>query len=200
MGYSAGFSPHPKISYANSAPTGTASEAEYVELGLTEHRDPAQVRTELDAALPPGLDVVEVVEAKTGDFAARLEASQWQIALPGVLLDQAQHAVERFLAKPEVEVERLTKGGMRRFDARAAVLALDVQVDQGGCVILTAIVRHVTPSVRPDDLLTALRSGADLVPPVPAVVTRLAQGPLAEHGNPEITGTPMVGDPFAPDR
>jgi radical SAM-linked protein len=34
MAYSAGFSPHPKISYANAAPTGTASEAEYLEIGL----------------------------------------------------------------------------------------------------------------------------------------------------------------------
>ncbi|MEI8261382.1 MAG: TIGR03936 family radical SAM-associated protein, partial [Actinomycetes bacterium] len=29
MAYSAGFHPHPKVSYANAAPTGVASEAEY---------------------------------------------------------------------------------------------------------------------------------------------------------------------------
>ena len=34
MAYSAGFRPHPKISYANAAPTGVASEAEYIEIGL----------------------------------------------------------------------------------------------------------------------------------------------------------------------
>ncbi|MFL6166470.1 MAG: TIGR03936 family radical SAM-associated protein, partial [Ornithinibacter sp.] len=34
MAYSAGFSPHPKVSYAGAAPTGTASEAEYLEIGL----------------------------------------------------------------------------------------------------------------------------------------------------------------------
>src|SRR5512133_1211095 len=63
MAYSAGFSPHPKVSYANSAPTGVASEAEYVEIGVAEACDPAAVRQALDDALPPGLDVVEVVEA-----------------------------------------------------------------------------------------------------------------------------------------
>src|SRR5436305_1819116 len=36
MAYSAGFSPHPKISYAGAAPTGVASEAEYLEIGLAE--------------------------------------------------------------------------------------------------------------------------------------------------------------------
>src|SRR3954453_17708319 len=40
MGYSAGFSPHPKISYVGAAPTGVASEAEYLEIGLAEERDP----------------------------------------------------------------------------------------------------------------------------------------------------------------
>ena len=34
MAYSAGFSPHPKVSYAGAAPTGVASEAEYLEIGL----------------------------------------------------------------------------------------------------------------------------------------------------------------------
>src|SRR4051794_41885624 len=40
MGYSAGFSPHPKISYVGAAPTGVASEAEYLEIGLAERRVP----------------------------------------------------------------------------------------------------------------------------------------------------------------
>ena len=50
MAYSAGFSPHPKISYVGAAPTGTASEAEYLEMAVTERLDPATVRADLDAA------------------------------------------------------------------------------------------------------------------------------------------------------
>jgi radical SAM-linked protein len=61
MAYSSGFSPHPRISYANASPTGAATEAEYLEIGLSEVCDPAKVRDALDAALPPGLDVVAVV-------------------------------------------------------------------------------------------------------------------------------------------
>ena len=37
MAYSSGFNPHPRISYAGAAPTGSASEAEYLELALAEH-------------------------------------------------------------------------------------------------------------------------------------------------------------------
>ena len=59
------------------------------------------------------------------------------------------------------------------------------------CAILDVVVRHVTPSVRPDDVLSALRLVADFAPPVPPLVTRLAQGPLDVAA-----GT--VGDPLAP--
>ena len=46
MAYSSGFSPHPRISYANAAPTGAASEAEFLEIGLTDTRRPrAAART-----------------------------------------------------------------------------------------------------------------------------------------------------------
>ena len=66
MAFSAGFHPHPKISYANAAPTGTASEAEYFEISVTERVDPEAVRVALDEALPPDLDVIEVVQAGAG--------------------------------------------------------------------------------------------------------------------------------------
>src|SRR5581483_5710330 len=63
MAYSAGFSPHPKVSYLGAAPTGVASEAEYLEIGLASPVEPEALRQALDDALPPGLDVVEVVAA-----------------------------------------------------------------------------------------------------------------------------------------
>src|SRR3954453_22885018 len=62
MAFSAGFSPHPKVSYAGAAPTGVASEAEYLEISVTQRCDPERVRAALDEALPPGLDILEVVE------------------------------------------------------------------------------------------------------------------------------------------
>lgn len=192
MAYSAGFSPHPKVSYANAAPTGTASEAEYVEIGVARACDPAALRTALDEALPPGLDVLEVVEARTPDFASRLEASIWQVELPGMAPEEVDPAVATFLEASEVTVERLTKNGVRSFDARGAVVSL-ASAGEPDCAILTVVVRHGTPSVRPDDVLSALRRVADLVPPKPPRVTRLAQGPLDEAGV-------WVADPLAPDR
>ena len=182
VAHSAGFSPHPKISYSGGAPTGAASEAEYLEISLTEGLDPASVRVQLDAALPDGIDVIEVYDLAAAP-APQLEASEWQVVLPGVAPVAAASAVEAFLAAAHAEVDRLTSNGVRRLDARAGVvsLALDQRAAADGaqeCVILRMVVRHLTPAVRPEDILVALRRMSALEPSSPAVVTRLAQGPL----------------------
>ncbi|MEV3855406.1 TIGR03936 family radical SAM-associated protein [Streptomyces sp. NPDC050095] len=200
MAYSAGFTPHPKVSYANAAPTGTGSEAEYLEIALTAPRDPEKLRALLDESMPVGLDIVDAVEARTSGLADRLTASVWELRLDGVPVEEAARAAEAFRAAETVEVQRRTKNGIRTFDARAAVVSLEASSDvpadrpsDKACAILRLVVRHVTPAVRPDDVLSGLTAVADLAPPVPAAVTRLAQGLFDEE-----TGT--VTDPLAPDR
>lgn len=197
MAFSAGFHPHPKISYAGAAPTGAASEAEYFEISVTERVDPERVRAALDASLPEGLDILEVVEAGPGSLAERLQASEWEIGFPGTDPQVVRDAVTRLMAVESAPVTRTFKNGPKTFDARAAIVAADVRVedeaDSVGCAILRVVVQHTTPVVRPDDILTALRSVADLESAVSPVVTRRAQGLLQ-------TAPAGVADPLAADK
>ncbi|MCU1537172.1 MAG: hypothetical protein JWP82_1523 [Humibacillus sp.] len=207
MAFSAGFHPHPKISYANAASTGTASEAEYVEISVTQRVEPESVRVALDEALPPGIDVLTVVEAAPGALADLLQASDWLLEFGGVEVEALRASVEVLLARDTAEVTRMMKSGPRTFDVRSAVLSAFVQTPEAAqadtdlrlapdhvlaadCAILRMVVRHTTPAVRPDDILTALREIADLEPPRPPLVTRLAQGPLD-------TATARVTDPLS---
>ncbi|WP_308036667.1 TIGR03936 family radical SAM-associated protein [Actinoplanes sp. DH11] len=200
IAYSQGFTPHPKISYASAAPTGVGSEAEYLEIGLQAPVDPEELRVALDAALSPGLDILEAVIAVEGSLADRIDASQWRIELPQVEEKTAVDAVAAFLAAEEVLVERMTKQGRRSFDARAAVTSCTVtqeaDLPSGAtgvpCAIIDLVVRQVTPAVRPDDVLSGLRVVAGLEPPVPPRVTRLAQGTLTAQG--------VIVDPLDTDR
>ncbi|MEU5690462.1 TIGR03936 family radical SAM-associated protein [Actinosynnema sp. NPDC020468] len=203
MAYSQGFSPHPKVSWVGAAPTGVASEAEYVEVQVVQAVDPEALRLALDAVLPPGLDVLEVVQSAGGTLPERIEASEWRVELPGVSPEVLSAAVAALLAAPSVEVERTTKDGRRILDVRPAVVSAQVEAyssDAGHdapelsrpCGILMTVVRQTTPTVRPDDVLSALRVVADLVPPVPAKATRMAQGRLDDEGR--------LVDPLAPDR
>lgn len=196
VAYSSGFNPHPRISYAGAAPTGAASEAEYLEVGLAEVMDPERFRQDVDAALPADLDLLEAAVSSGGSLADRLEASIWRVTVPGLGADAAEDAVRRFLDSEEVPVQRMTKKGLRTFDCRAAVVSLSTQPapeSDAECAILTMVLRHGTPAVRPDDVLAGLRDTAGLEVGAAPLHERLAQGPLDAQ-----VGT--VGDPLAPDR
>jgi radical SAM-linked protein len=211
IAYSAGFTPHPKISYAGGAPTGVASEAEYLSLALTSRQAATEVRQRLNAALPDGIDVIDVADDSGGDGAlpsgtgsfGSLEASEWRIELPGVRPEAAAQAVAGFLALREAPVERRTDKAVRLLDARAPVIEMNVVemnvvgtdvtagsadpdrghraagtggIDPEDCAILRMVVLHTAPAVRPEDVLTALRSGHGIAPSSPPLTTRLAQG------------------------
>lgn len=211
IAYSAGFSPHPKISYAGAAPTGAASEAEYLELGVTRRVDREAVRRDLDAALPTGLDILEVVEAAGGALADRLEVSAWKLELSAVEPAELRSGVAALLAQNSVTVPRMTKNGRRDLDIRPTLLRCEVRdpvAESGnrqethtarsgeGCApyaILHVVVRHGTPAVRPDDVLAGLRLAAGTKVATALRATRLAQGPWDTE-----SGT--VGDPLASDR
>lgn len=192
VAYSSGYSPHPRISYAGASPTGAASEAEYLEIGLASVVEPGDLLRRLDEAMPAGLDVVDVVESTGDALADLLQASRWVIELP---LPPAvvEPAVATFLAAESVLVERMTKRGLREFDCRAAVLRLAVAGEASATgARLDLTLRHLEPAVRPDDVITGLRTVADLdLGTAPALLTRLAQGPLDEASG-------QVADPLHP--
>jgi radical SAM-linked protein len=194
MAYSSGFNPHPRISYAGAAPTGAASEAEYLEIGLREEADAGEVLDRLDHVLPDGLDVLEVVAAPTvppgaprGSLADLLTGSHWTVEVRADPPRLAA-AVTAFLAQAEVPVERMTKKGLRAFDCRAAVVRLEAV--EGTPATLDLVLRHAVPAVRPDDVLTglvAVTPGLRLDQPL---LTRLSQGVLDER-------TGEIADPLA---
>jgi radical SAM-linked protein len=219
VAHSHGFSPHPRLSWVSAAPTGAASEAEYLEIGLTREVDPAELLAALDAALPDGVDLLDAVPSPLGSpaLADLIDANRWRIALPGVARAELDRAVQALGAAGPVVVERTTKNGRRPVDVTAALAVVEVsegaphdpaaapdghlrpgangpdrQPGEGVCAILTVVVRQVTPAVRPDDVLAALQAVADLRPPVPPMATRLAQGLLDDRGR--------LADPFGTDR
>lgn len=194
MAFSAGFHPHPRISYANAAPTGAASEAEYFQLQLTQQCDLEALRAALDESLPQDMAVLRVVEAAPGALADLLQASVWQLDFEGVTLETITDAVATFMDRAELLVTRMTKSGAREFDVRQAVLVSDVVLVRAGdadgrdLVRWTMTIQHTTPAVRPIDVMTGLTELTGLQVPRSPLMTRLAQGVLEADGR--------VIDPF----
>ena len=199
VAHSHGFSPHPRLSWIGAAPTGAASEAEYMEIGLTRPLDPADLAAALDAALPDGLDVLAATEAEGTPLAERIDASEWRIELPGISPDDLRRAVVALEGADAVVVERVTPSGRRQVDVRGALVGVTLSApgstsapDTTDCAIMTAVVRQTTPAVRPDDVLGALDVVAGLKLPAPAKAARMAQGLLDDRGR--------LTDPLGPDR
>ncbi len=209
VAHSHGFSPHPRLSWVGAAPTGSASEAEYVEIGLTRIVEPSALATALDAALPEGLDVLAAAVAEGASLPDRIDASRWRIELPGVAPATLAAALDALLATESVIVERIIPAGRREIDVRSALVRAELVPDPGrgdasgssrrsadapteDCATMTAVVRQTTPAVRPDDVLGALDVVAGLRPPVPAKATRTAQGLLDDRGE--------LADPLGSDR
>lgn len=175
MAYSSGFNPHPRVSYANAAPTSATSEAEYVELGLSEICDPLKVMAALNEVLPSGFEVLDAAAARKESLGDLLQASLWQVKLANSPPGAVAGAVAKLLAAEECAVERMTKKGLRTFDVRAAVSTLEVVDDE--TFLLCSL--QQSPLVRPDDVVTALRRFDERLPELP-LLTRLRQGPLLD--------------------
>ncbi|MGL4172842.1 MAG: TIGR03936 family radical SAM-associated protein [Actinomycetota bacterium] len=175
MAYSAGFHPHPKISFAGAAPTGTASEAEYVELALTDRIELSCLHHELDQSLPTGLDVVRVVQAGEQPLADQLEASQWRIDVHTDDQDSLRAAVNAFWSAQCIEVQRMGKTGVRRLDARSPVERICLHADNDEA-FLDMVIRHVVPAVRPQEVLSALGQVGSLSSVRILLMTRMSQG------------------------
>jgi len=171
MAFSSGFHPHPRISYLNASPTGAATEAEYMVVGLATAVDPVWLRDTLNAALPDGLEILAVVDAPSG-LADRLKAAHWEVRLAGTDSSEVAAAVRELLAQPTHLVSRQTKAGLREFDVRPAIHQLEATGD--GFELISAIGE---PLVRPEDVVMALQQlRPALASSGPGLANRLEQG------------------------
>jgi radical SAM-linked protein len=107
VAFTQGFNPHPKLSFAAPLAVGTAGEAEFADLELTENIPAGVVAKSLSEAMPEGLRLIEarmvaesapalmaMVDRAAYTARAVLEVCPEKEALAG--------AVSDFLAKPEV--------------------------------------------------------------------------------------------------
>ena len=102
-----------RISWVGAAPTGAASEAEYVEIGLAQR---ASIRqgccVTWTRRCPPGVDVLDAVIALPGGgkLAERIDASRWELRITGTDGATLRPAVEALLAATSAPVERYEGG------------------------------------------------------------------------------------------
>jgi len=163
VAYSQGFSPRPKLSFGLALSTGHESEAEFLDLELSdEDGDWTAVRGEdlaarLTAALPVGLDVVAVAPVEKGDSLQQAVTScTWAIEVDDVDREYMDAWVAGVLSREEIVVERERKGKPVVEDLRPHVLALDITGTTETGIRLSADLGTQPRALRPTELLAAV--------------------------------------------
>jgi radical SAM-linked protein len=163
VAYSEGFSPRPKLSFGLALSTGHESVAEYLDVELREELDVATLPELLSEQLPQGIDVTAAVPLAPGSPSLQEDVSScsWRIEVPDLDPALADHLVEVALAADTLVVTRTRKGKEVTDDLRPAVLSLTVAgPTPRGSELVAELAVHPR-SVRPAELLLALRPGLE---------------------------------------
>jgi radical SAM-linked protein len=160
VAHSQGFHPLPKITFASALPVGCTSEAELMDVVLTEPFDPADVLRRLAATLPAGIAVASVVEAPLNAPALQAEL-RWADYLvtveTGESREQIEAQVQTFLDSLSVMRERRGKS----YNLRPLVLSLQVETASGSSaqIAMRLTANASVGTGRPDEVLSALGWG-----------------------------------------
>ncbi len=163
VAYSAGFNPHPRISFASALPLGATSEAELVDVQLASPVPAADFQRRLNAELPRGIAVAAACAVPSGksslaqavDWAAyRLEVA-WEGSGEPPRWDDVAAA---FLHAPASIVERRRNGTAKAVDIRPLVRRLELERSDGAGAQFQVLMRAGSrANVRPEELVEALQ-------------------------------------------
>jgi radical SAM-linked protein len=140
LGYSQGFHPHPKVAFAGARPVAEETEAEYMDVVLSERLDPQEALSRLQSTLPEGFEAYDVqsVPLRAPSLGARVTGARYLFMLSDSVED-LEERISTLLEAEQVMVQRRNKkkkGKRRRFsrdyspfkqvDLRPHIRAIDV--------------------------------------------------------------------------
>jgi radical SAM-linked protein len=158
--YSEGFNPHMKVSFASALAVGVTSDVEYFDLEMTEPLPPLDVAKRLKAALPPGIELLELrrLRKRKGTLMAEADEAGYTVDLPLTgTAEQARTAVAAFNAAAECVFHRATPKKTRDIEVKQYV-AEDVALETDGDAARLTMKIRITPtgSVKPGEVLSLL--------------------------------------------
>jgi radical SAM-linked protein len=163
VAYTEGFNPRPKLSFGLALSTGHESVAEYLDVALREEVDLGPLPTRLSEQLPVGVDVTAVAPLQPGTPSLQEDvlSCTWSIEVRDLDPSDADDLVTAALAADELVLTRTRKGKDVTDDLRPAVLAVrTVGPTPVGTELEAELAVHPR-SVRPAELLLALRPGLE---------------------------------------
>lgn len=155
-----GFSPRPKIALAAPLAVGATSEAEILDLLLTERVDPIDAIRRLTPELTAGLRIVELREGplKQSSLQSMLRAASYEVAVPDSRRLQEWHeAVKALLSRDEIPWSHQRGKETKSYDLRPLILEIEVlEAADGVARLLMRLRNDERGAGRPEQVLLAL--------------------------------------------
>jgi len=81
--YSQGYNPRPRINLASALPLGMTSDCEVLDVQLIDILNPDEITQSLDAAVPPGIKIIDVCEVLTSipSLQSQLSSAEYVVTL-----------------------------------------------------------------------------------------------------------------------
>lgn len=125
VAYTEGFSPHPVMSFAAPLGVGLESDGEYLDVELYTMESTQDIKKRLNEQMAEGMEVLSVVvlPEKTGSAMAAVAAAGYYIAFRNEFVPPGgwRAAIEKFLARERILVEKQTKKSVQEIDLKPAV-------------------------------------------------------------------------------
>jgi radical SAM-linked protein len=157
--YTRGFNPRPRLQFAAALPVGLTSEAELLDVWLTQRvplDPPGALSERLNATSPVGLRTVQVAEVpiKAPALPPQVTSAEYTIAPsdPALSPDDLWARAQALLA--QTRIERVLRG--KTYDLRPLILAL--HQDNGG-LLIAHLSTGERANARADELVAALGLG-----------------------------------------
>lgn len=163
--YSEGFNPHMKLAFASALAVGVTSEAEYLDLELTDAPDLAGIESRLKAQMPAGIELkaAKFMATPSPALMAVVNLATYDIILPllpAATLTAARASLSRFNSEAEVLYIKESPKGRREIDITeylAAPVTAKPDPEQPALITVSLSIK-ITPSgsVKPAEVLAVL--------------------------------------------
>jgi len=170
--YSEGFNPHAQISILLPLSVGCSSVCELMDFQLTADYDVADMPARLTAAMPEGIEAIEVYEMERKVKELKWLSVKGRFEYDNCGYEEMAAALSEFYSQDSIVIEKKTKRGMGEADIAPAIKEISFAALED-CVELKAIISAQEPTLNPELLASALRQKAPQLAPDFAEFERL---------------------------
>lgn len=155
IAYSNGFNPHQQIDFASPLSLGYVSEGEYGDLKLTQDIEPKEVMERLNAVLPDGMVIKELIRRRDGvkNTMASVSAGRYKAYLDSRITPKmVEENLDKYFATEEIIVMKKTKNNFKETDIKPDIFQLINASEGEQAIIEMVIAAGSTRNLKPESV------------------------------------------------